>query len=91
MDFDFAFMAFDFSDFFTTILSVNIFPRTLLPVGISMYVVTNRRKLEKIGASPGMSAYLFLQWGFLGIGTPTYFYRGHRQMQEIGPKHSVPT
>ena len=24
----------------------------------------------------GMYAYLFLQWKFLGTGTPTYFYRG---------------
>jgi hypothetical protein len=76
---DFSMLRFDFtkcnyfSVFFLQIFDVNFFPRTALPVGISMYIVTNTKKL----AHPLQAWYVRLPvptWFFLGTGTPTYFY-----------------
>ena len=70
--------------FFLQNFDVHIFPCTPVPVGISMYFVTNipnwPHPLQDLYES-----YLFLLWGFAGTGTPTYFYRGSRQIHEIGP------
>ena len=53
---------------------VKFFRCTPVPVGISMFFSEKHKKTDTIPYKTGMCAYLFLQWRFLGTGTPTYFY-----------------